>query len=133
MTPEPLSWDEFMRVDMRVGRIVEVEDFPEARLPYEAVSVVREEFGPTLPELLGSRLGVPVRKVWLALAAIGIVAAAIVLWLALRTPPGQNAVVVRRPVAFNLIYTDALERRAPARCCSCSRARGRRSRSPCGR
>jgi tRNA-binding protein len=28
-----LGWDEFMRVDMRVGRILEVEDFPEARRP----------------------------------------------------------------------------------------------------
>jgi tRNA-binding protein len=28
-----LGWDEFMRVDMRVGRIIEVEDFPEARRP----------------------------------------------------------------------------------------------------
>jgi tRNA-binding protein len=28
-----LAWDEFMRVDMRVGRIVEVEEFPEARKP----------------------------------------------------------------------------------------------------
>jgi tRNA-binding protein len=28
-----LEWDAFMRVDMRVGRIVEVEDFPEARRP----------------------------------------------------------------------------------------------------
>jgi tRNA-binding protein len=28
-----LGWDEFIRVDMRVGRIVEVEDFPEARQP----------------------------------------------------------------------------------------------------
>ena len=28
-----LAWDEFIRVDMRVGRIVEVEDFPEARKP----------------------------------------------------------------------------------------------------
>jgi tRNA-binding protein len=28
-----LAWDEFMRVDMRVGRIAEVEDFPEARKP----------------------------------------------------------------------------------------------------
>ena len=30
---DDLAWDEFMRVDMRVGRIVEVEDFPEARKP----------------------------------------------------------------------------------------------------
>ena len=28
-----LAWDEFTRVDMRVGRVVEVEDFPEARKP----------------------------------------------------------------------------------------------------
>jgi tRNA-binding protein len=28
-----LAWDEFMRVDMRVGRIVEVEDFAAARKP----------------------------------------------------------------------------------------------------
>jgi tRNA-binding protein len=28
-----LAWDEFMRVDMRVGRILEVEDFPGARRP----------------------------------------------------------------------------------------------------
>ena len=30
---DDLGWDEFMRVDMRVGRILEVEDFPEARKP----------------------------------------------------------------------------------------------------
>src|SRR6201991_252981 len=30
---DDLGWDEFMRVDMRVGRIVEVEEFPEARKP----------------------------------------------------------------------------------------------------
>ena len=30
---EPLRWDEFARVDMRVGRILEVMDFPEARRP----------------------------------------------------------------------------------------------------
>lgn len=28
-----LSWDEFDRVDMRVGRIVAVSEFPEARRP----------------------------------------------------------------------------------------------------
>ena len=28
-----LEWGEFTRVDMRVGRILEVEDFPEARRP----------------------------------------------------------------------------------------------------
>jgi hypothetical protein len=77
------------------------------------VSVVREEFGPTLPELLGSRLGLPARKVWLALAVVGVVAVAVVLWLTLRPTPGQAGVVVSKPVAFNLIHTDALHRRAP--------------------
>ncbi len=33
MTDAPLTWDEFARVDMRVGRILEVIDFPEARRP----------------------------------------------------------------------------------------------------
>jgi tRNA-binding protein len=37
-----LGWEEFMRVDMRVGRIVEVEDFPEARKP---AWKVRVDFG----------------------------------------------------------------------------------------
>jgi len=31
--PAPLSYAEFRRVDIRVGRIVAVEDFPEARKP----------------------------------------------------------------------------------------------------
>lgn len=29
----PLGWEEFTRVDMRVGRIVGVEEFPQARRP----------------------------------------------------------------------------------------------------
>ena len=28
-----ISWDEFEQVELRVGKIVEVEDFPEARKP----------------------------------------------------------------------------------------------------
>lgn len=30
---DEITFDDFLRVDMRVGRIVEVEDFPEARNP----------------------------------------------------------------------------------------------------
>jgi hypothetical protein len=77
------------------------------------VSVVREEFGPTLPELVGRRLGVRPRVVWLSLAAIGAVAAVVVAWLALRPDPNETTVVVREPVTYNLIYPDALQRVAP--------------------
>src|SRR5215470_8870714 len=31
--PAPLSYAEFERVDIRVGRIIDVQDFPEARKP----------------------------------------------------------------------------------------------------
>lgn len=31
--PAPLSYAEFLRTDIRVGRIVAIEDFPEARKP----------------------------------------------------------------------------------------------------
>ena len=77
------------------------------------MSVVREEFGPTLPELVGQRLGVPSRKVWLALVAVLAVAVAIGAYLALRPTPGQTGAVVREPIAYNLIYPDSLKRVAP--------------------
>jgi hypothetical protein len=77
------------------------------------VSVVREEFGPTLPEVVGGRLGVRPRTVWRALAAIGAVAVAVLAWLALRPTPNQSGVVVHDPVTYNLIYPDALRRAAP--------------------
>jgi hypothetical protein len=78
------------------------------------VSVVREEFGPTLPELVGARLHVPVRTVWRSLAAAGALVVLVLAWLLfVRDTPGQAAVVIRQPVTFNLIYTDALRRGAP--------------------
>src|SRR5207244_7389292 len=40
-----ITFDDFMRVDMRVGRIVEVEDFPEARSP---AWKLRVDFGPEI-------------------------------------------------------------------------------------
>jgi tRNA-binding protein len=40
-----ITFDDFMRVDMRVGRIVEVEDFPEARQP---AWKLRVDFGPEI-------------------------------------------------------------------------------------
>ncbi len=41
----PLSYVEFDRVDIRVGRVVDVQDFPEARKP---AYKLRIDFGPEL-------------------------------------------------------------------------------------
>jgi tRNA-binding protein len=42
-----IDWDHFFAVDMRVGRVVEVADFPEARVP---AWKLRIDFGPRLGE-----------------------------------------------------------------------------------
>ena len=42
-----IEFDDFMRVDVRVGRIVAVEDFPEARTP---AWKLRIDFGPEIGE-----------------------------------------------------------------------------------
>ncbi|TVR76532.1 MAG: tRNA-binding protein [Sphaerobacteraceae bacterium] len=40
-----ISFDQFQAVDMRVGRILEVEDFPEARKPAYKLKI---DFGPEI-------------------------------------------------------------------------------------
>ncbi len=44
---EEIGFDDFLRVDMRVGRIIEVSEFPEARKP---AWKLRIDFGPDLGE-----------------------------------------------------------------------------------
>jgi tRNA-binding protein len=43
--PASISYADFQRVDIRVGRIVEVQDFPEARKP---AYKLRIDFGPAI-------------------------------------------------------------------------------------
>lgn len=47
MAAEALTWEQFDAVDMRIGRIVAVEDFPEARRP---AWKLRVDFGPEIGE-----------------------------------------------------------------------------------
>jgi len=76
------------------------------------MSVVRQEFGPTLPELLGPRVRAWPRAARWALAAACAVVVAGIAWLLL-TRGGGERTVVRTPIEFNLSYAPPLHRTAP--------------------
>jgi tRNA-binding protein len=48
---EPIAFDQFLAVDMRVGRVTAVEDFPEARKPAWKLTI---DFGPEIGVLRSS-------------------------------------------------------------------------------
>ena len=76
------------------------------------MSVVRPEFGPTLAELVGPRVRALPRPAQVAACAAVVVLVVALGLLALRLGAGEPraAVVVREPVAFNLVYPEGLRR-----------------------
>ncbi|MEA2247425.1 MAG: hypothetical protein QOH46_1954 [Solirubrobacteraceae bacterium] len=80
------------------------------------MSVVRPEFGPTLPALLGPRvraLPLAARIAGAVLGSVILVVLAVMLLGGGET--GRTPVVVREPVAFNVLVAPPLERVAPRR------------------
>ena len=80
------------------------------------MSVVRPEFGPTLPELLGPRIRAWPRPARIALAAVAALVVLLLLY-ALFKPEGatarKRAVIVRTPVAFNFAYRRPFAKEQP--------------------
>jgi hypothetical protein len=79
------------------------------------VSVVRPEFGPTLPELLAPRIRALPRLAQVALAALAVIAvlAAALVLLRKEENGGRLDAVVREPIAYNLVYPRTLQRVRP--------------------
>jgi hypothetical protein len=77
-------------------------------------SVVRPEFGPSLPQVLGPRLSRLPRAARTALVVAGVAALALVAWVLIARPGGPHAYVQRSPVVFNLTWESPL-RKAPPR------------------
>ena len=50
---EAIAWDDFARVELRVGKVIDVQPFPEARKP---AYVLQVDFGPEIGERRTSAL-----------------------------------------------------------------------------
>jgi hypothetical protein len=76
------------------------------------MSVVRPEFGPTLPELLAPRVRALPRAAQIVLVAVAaLVVVALAYLLVLRGEhDGREHAVVREPIAYNLAYPPTLHR-----------------------
>ena len=78
------------------------------------MSVVRPEFGPTLPELVGPRIRVLPRAARIALVAVAVLAVLALGFLLVRGGGDDRVhVVVREPIAYNLVHPPSLERAQP--------------------
>jgi hypothetical protein len=78
------------------------------------MSVVRPEFGPTLPELLGPRVRALPRAAQVGLALLAaVVLVALVALIRRDTEDNRAHVVVREPIAYNLVYPPSLQRFRP--------------------
>jgi len=78
------------------------------------MSVVREEFGPTLPELVGPRVRALPRAAQLVLAAVAALVVVVLVLVVLRGTEDTRAhAVVREPIAYNLVYPPSLQRVRP--------------------
>ena len=77
-------------------------------------SLVRPEFGPTLPELAGPRWRRWPRRVRIAIAVAAAVIVVAVVLFARSGAEQRDTIVVRSPLAFNLVYqADKLSRITP--------------------
>jgi hypothetical protein len=80
------------------------------------MAVVREEYGPTLPELLGPRVRALPRAARVALAVAAAIVVLAIAWLTFGRSSGSTTpIVVRGPLSFNLITTPAMHRVAAHR------------------
>ncbi len=78
-------------------------------------SLVRPEYGPTLPEIAGPRWRRWPRWVRIALAAAAVLLVIAIVVVVRSSAEPRDTIVVKSPLAFNLVYqADKLDRVAPA-------------------